>query len=358
MEKLLAYYPNRGRRSMTRLSVFLSYTEYELASYYSDAGLAELRRHVNVVTNKTGRVLQGRELADVAAPCQIILAHRSSPGLAETFDNAPHLVAFLRAAVDISTVDLPSASANGILVTRASAGFGTAVAEMAMGMIFDLARGISRARTAYATGVEPVLPKGLQVRDCVLGIVGFGVIGRRLAQMGSALGMRVLVYDPFVEETLLGTMAASLGNLLAQSDFVVCLAPSNPQTHDMFNEDAFAQMKQGASFLNLARGELVNEDALEAALDKGHLRGAALDVGRAPDQKPSARFIGRADVVVMPHVGGMTPQAREHQTMDTVDQVAALAAKRIPKGAVNLEMAHRLARLGIDPAALAEEGRT
>jgi D-3-phosphoglycerate dehydrogenase len=339
---------------MTRLSVFLSYTEYELASYYSDAGLAALRQHANVVMNSSGRVLHGRELAEAAGGCQIILAHRSTPGLAETFENAPDLVAFLRAAVDISTVNLQSADANGVLVTRASAGFGRAVAEMAMGMVFDLARGISRARTAYATGTEPVLPKGLQVKESVLGIMGFGVIGRNLAEMGSALGMRVLVCDPFVDREVLGSMAASFAEVLSQSDFVVCLAPSTPETHNMFDTDAFASMKQGASFLNLARGELVDEDALEAALNQGRLRGAGLDVGRAADQKPSARFIGRADAVVMPHVGGMTAQAREHQTMDTVRQVAALAAGKVPPGAVNLKMAHRLGRLGISPEAVGE----
>ncbi len=335
---------------MTTLNVFLTYTDYELASYYSEAGLAELRRHANVRMNETGRVLQGRELAEAAAGCQVILAHRSAPGLAETFDHAPDLIAFLRAAVDTSTVDLPSASAHGILVTHASAGFGLAVAEMAVAMIFDLARGISRARTAYASGAEPVLPKGLQVRDAVLGIVGYGTIGRHLAAAGAALGMQVRVCDPHVDAGTLGGMASSFEDVLTGSDFVVCLAASHPQTHNMFNAAAFSQMKPGASFLNLSRGELVDEDALEAALDSGSLRGAGLDVGRAPDQKPSARFISRPDVVVMPHVGGMTAQAREHQTMDTVRQVAALAAGKFPQGALNLASAHRLSRLGLSVA--------
>ena len=342
---------------MSRLNAFLSYTPYELASYYSDAGLAELNRHVNVVMNDTDRVLQGRELANAARGCEIILAHRSSAGHADTFDHAPDLVAFVRAAVDISTVDLKSANAHGILVTRASAGFGTAVAEMAMAMIFDLARGISRARTVYATGQEPTLPKGLQVSGSTLGIVGYGTIGQRLAQLGAGLGMKVRVCDPRVDPSLLAERAATFETLLAESDFVVCLAASTPDTQNLFSTDAFARMKAGACFLNLSRGELVDEDALEASLEQGHLRGAGLDVGRAPDQKPSPRFIGRPDIVVMPHVGGMTAQAREHQTMDTVRQITALAAGRIPAGAVNLAAAHRLSRLGIDPnSAATREG--
>ncbi|HTJ98000.1 MAG TPA: amidohydrolase family protein [Bordetella sp.] len=341
---------------MSRLNVFLTYTDYELASYYSEAGLNELRKHANVVLNPTGRVLQGRELAEAAAGCQVILAHRSSAGSADIFEHSPDLVAFVRAAVDISTVDVAAASAHGILVTRASAGFGTAVAEMAIAMIFDLARGISRARDAYAQGQEPVLPKGLQVGSCSLGIVGHGVIGRRLVDMGLALGMRVRVHDPYADAAALRDVAASFDEVLAESDFVVCLAASTPDTRDMFGAAAFARMKQGASFLNLSRGELVDEDALEAALDSGRLRGAGLDVGRAADQKPSGRFINRPDVVVMPHVGGMTAQAREHQTMDTVRQVAALAARQVPPGAVNAATASRLGRLGITPDRTGERG--
>ncbi len=299
--------------------------------------------------NDTGRVLQGRELAEAARGCEVILAHRSSPGLAETFDHAPDLVAFVRAAVDISTVDLESANAHGVLVTRASAGFGTAVAEMALAMIFDLARGLSRAGHAYAAGAEPALPKGLQVSGSTLGVVGYGAIGRRLAELGTALGMRVLVCDPYADPAQFAGSAASFDLLLAESDFVVCLAASVAETHNMFGASAFARMKAGACFLNLARGELVDEIALEGCLERGHLRGAGLDVGRAPDQKPSPRFIGRPDVVVMPHVGGMTAEAREHQTMDTVRQIAALAAGQVPKNAVNLEHAHRLGRIGIEP---------
>jgi D-3-phosphoglycerate dehydrogenase len=335
------------RDIMQKLKVFLTYTDYELASYYSEAGLSALRQHAEVVMNPTGRVLQGRELAQAAAGCQVILAHRSSAGSAQTFDHAPDLVAFVRAAVDISTVDIAAANRHGILVTRASAGFGTAVAEMAIGMIFDLARGISRARTAYAAGEEPVLPKGLQVRDCALGVVGYGVIGRSLAEMGTRLGMRVRVHDPYADAAALGAAAASFDELLSKSDFVVCLAAARPETRDLFDAAAFARMKRGAAFLNLARGELVDEDALEAALDSGHLRGAGLDVGRAADQMPSARFFNRPDVVIMPHVGGMTTAAREHQTMDTVKQVAALAAGTLPPNAVNADSAWRLARLGI-----------
>ena len=327
------------------LKVFLSYTPDELANYYSEAGLAALRRCAQVVLNTHGQALGGRALAEAAVGCQLIVAHRSSPGLASTFEHTQELVAFLRGAVDISTIDVPSASAHGILVTRATAGFGPAVAELALGMMIDLARGISRARKAYEHGQTPALFKGLQLDSSALGVVGYGRIGRRLVELAKAIGMRVKVFDPHVPPEQLGPMAASFHDLLHESDFVVCLAPATPETDRLFDASTFAAMQPGGSFINLARGELVDDDALEAALDSGHLRGAGLDVGRAPDQKPSTRFVGRADVVMMPHVGGMTHQAREHQTMDTVRQVQALAAGQMPEGAVNAAAAQRLARL-------------
>ena len=135
--------------------------------------------------------------------------------------------------------------------------------------------------------------------------------------------------------------------MLAKSDFVVCLAISIPETRDLFDAAAFARMKPGARFINLSRGELVDEQALAAALDSGRLAGAAMDVGRAADQRPSSFLAGRPDVIATPHIGGMTPEAMEHQALDTVRQVAALARGEMPDNAVNAAAALRLSRLKI-----------
>lgn len=109
----------------------------------------------------------------------------------------------------------------------------------------------------------------------------------------------------------------------------------------MFGTEAFARMRPGSFFINLARGELVDERALEAALDSGRLAGAGLDVGSGPDQMPAARLAARPDVVATPHIGGTTIAARAHQAMDTARQVAAIAAGRMPEGAVNADAASR-----------------
>ena len=111
------------------------------------------------------------------------------------------------------------------------------------------------------------------------------------------------------------------------------------------NAAAFAQMKRTAHFINLSRGNLVDEVALAAALDAKQIAGAAMDVGRAQDQMPSLALARRADVIATPHAAGLTPEAIEHQAFDTVNQVAELVAGRVPPGAQNTEQATRLARL-------------
>ena len=331
---------NRPRR----LRVFLTHTQEALASQYLDGGLEELRRVADVVLNPTDRVLSGAELAAAAVGCEVMIAHRATPGLAQTFVAAPDLVAFLRAAVDISTIDVAAASAQGILVTRTGAAFAHPVAELAFGMMIDLARGVSRMRGDYLMGRAPVPQRGIQMSTATLGIIGYGRIGRRLAEMALAWGMRVLVSDPSAQPAP-PVEAVGFGALLGASDFVVSLAASTPETAGLFGAAAFAAMRPGACFINLSRGELVDEDALEAALDTGQLRGAGLDVGLAPDQMPSPRFTARPDVVSTPNIGGVTPEARMYQTMDTVRQVAALSAGQMPEGAVNPSMASRLTKL-------------
>jgi D-3-phosphoglycerate dehydrogenase len=178
-----------------------------------------------------------------------------------------------------------------------------------------------------------------------LGIIGYGVIGEYLAPLGFALGMTVLVADPYKTVSVPGLKQVSFGDLLAQSDFVVCLAIANEQTENLMNAAAFAQMKRTAYFINLSRGNLVDEAALAAALDAKQIAGAALDVGRAPDQMPSPFLAARADVIATPHTAGLTPDAAEHQAFDTVNQVRELLEGRMPPGAANAGKATRLSRL-------------
>jgi D-3-phosphoglycerate dehydrogenase len=129
----------------------------------------------------------------------------------------------------------------------------------------------------------------------------------------------------------------SLDELLSQSDFVVPLAVASEETENQINAAALAKMKKGAFLINVSRGNLVDEQALEAALRSGHLGGCAMDVGRAPDQMPMLPLASRPDVIATPHIAGLTVPAIEHQSMETVAQAGEIVKGRAPKGAVNAE---------------------
>jgi D-3-phosphoglycerate dehydrogenase len=330
-----------------RIRLYLTHTPDAFANYYGDEALASLREVAEVRRNETGRDLSGRELSEAAKGCELIVSYRLSHGPADLFENAPDLVAFLRCAVDIRVVVVQAASAQGVLVTRATPGFVPAVAELVLGQMVDLARGISAATERYRRGEVPEARIGRQLEGSAVGIIGYGAIGRRLADMALALNMRVLVSDPHTRAEDARIAQVELPELLSQADFVVCLAVANERTENLMDAAAFGGMKRGAFFLNPSRGGLVDEAALRAALDSGQLAGAALDVGRAPDQMPTPELAAHPRVVATPHVGGLTPQATLHQAMDTVRQVRALAAGRLPDNAVNAGAAHRLARIGV-----------
>jgi D-3-phosphoglycerate dehydrogenase / 2-oxoglutarate reductase len=328
--------------------IFLTHVPDMLENYYGPRALAEMRKLGEVLTNATSKVLDAKALAEAAKGCEIIVSDRQTPGPAEFFPLAPDCCAFLRVAVDIRNIDVDAASREGVLVTRATPGFMASVSEMAIGMMIDCARGITAATTAYRKGEEAEPRMGRQLKGATVGIMGYGAIARHLAPICVALGMTVLVADPYatIDDTALRHVP--LETLLAESDFVVCLVVANEQTENLMNVANFARMKKSAYFLNLSRGNLVDEAALMQALDKKQIAGAAMDVGRAFDQKPSLALARRADVIATSHIAGLTPDAIEHQAFDTVRQVGELLSGRIPKEAVNTAAATRLARLGIN----------
>jgi D-3-phosphoglycerate dehydrogenase len=324
--------------------ILLTHTSDMLANYYGERALGELQKLGEVRLNETGGVLDPRSLAEAACGCAIVVSDRRTAGPAEFFRSAPDVAAFLRVAVDIRNIDVEAASAAGVLVCHATPGFTASVAELALGVMVDLARGVSRTVAEYRASAIPQARMGRQLKGATLGIVGYGEIGSYLAPLGLALGMNVLIADPYKKPEDPALRHVALETLLAESDFVICLAIANEQTENLMNAAAFALMKQSAFFINLSRGNLVDETALERALQERKIAGAAMDVGRAPDQMPSPNLARRADVVATPHVGGLTPEAIEHQAFDTVRQVADLVAGRVPQGAVNADSARRLAR--------------
>jgi D-3-phosphoglycerate dehydrogenase len=327
------------------LRILLTHTDEARAHYYGDQALARLRELGDVRLNESGRPLATSQLIELARGCEVMVSDRTTEGPAALFEQLPDLVAFVRCAVDIRNVDVGTASAHGVLVTRAKPGFVDAVAELAIGFMVDLARGVSDATIAYRAGVQPAVRMGRQLRGSKLGIVGYGHIGTRLAQLGIALGMQVLVNDPYVQVVEVELKQTDLGTLLVESDFVVVLAVATADTENLIGAEELGWMKPSAFLINVSRGNLVDEAALETALLEGRIAGCAMDVGRAPDQMPSPNLARLQSVVATPHIGGLVPQAIAHQALETTRQVAEIVQGHAPTGAVNPEHASRLGRL-------------
>jgi D-3-phosphoglycerate dehydrogenase len=319
------------------MKVLLTHVPQARRQYYGEGALAALREMAEVRLNGGDEALAPAELIAAAADVDAIIADRLTTGPAEVFRALGSLKAFLRVAVDIRNIDVGAASAAGVLVTRAQPGFMTAVAELAVGFLVDLARGISRASADYHAGRAPEVGMGRELAGATAGINGYGAIGRHLAPLLAALGMGVLVADPHVrvEEGIFAQVA--LDDLLTRADYVVCLAVATAETENLIDARALARMRPQACFINLSRGNLVDEAALLQALRDGAIAGAAMDVGRATDQMPSPELAAAPNVIATPHIGGLTPQAVEAQALETVRQVAAIKRGEVPEGAVNAD---------------------
>ena len=149
--------------------------------------------------------------------------------------------------------------------------------------------------------------------------------------------MAVLVADPFATVDDTAIEHVSLDDLLGRADYVVCLAVANEQTENLIGQAALARMQPHAFFINLSRGNLVDEAALAAALRENRIAGAAMDVGRARDQMPTPELAKLPNVIATPHIGGLTPPAIESQSLETVRQVEAIIGGEVPAGAVNAD---------------------
>jgi len=265
-----------------------------------------------------------------------------STGDAALFDSLPDLKAYVRCAVDIRNIDQAAANRNGVLVTHVGGVFVSGVAEWTIAAMIDLNRQFSASIAAYRAGLTPVTTIGAELRGSTVGIIGYGRISRYLCDLALAFGMKVLVADPHARVEHASVTQCSLPELLAAADQVVCLAVANQETENLMNAEAFALMKPSAFFVNPSRGNLVDEDALLDALNRGRIAGCALDVGRAPDQLPSPALTAHSRVIATPHVAGLTP-ALDGQSAQAIAQVGEILAGRIPAGALNAAHATRIA---------------
>ena len=319
------------------VKVLLTHTPQARRQYYGQRSSAGLQALAEVILHEADDALDTAGLIEAARDVDIIVADRLTEAPAEIFPRLPKLRALVRCAVDIRNIDVEAASRAGVLVTRAGPGFVPSVAELAIGFLVDLSRGVSRAAADYHAGRMPEVIMGRQLAGSVLGIIGYGSIGRYLAEITKAMGMEVLVADPHATVSAQGIQHLPLEELLERSDYVVCLAVANAATENLIGEAALARMPRHAFLINLSRGNLVDEAALAAALRENRVAGAAMDVGRARDQMPTPDLARLSNVIATPHIGGLTPPAIESQSLETVRQVETIIKGEAPMGAVNAD---------------------
>lgn len=261
---------------------------------------------------------------------------------AELLRRSPKLLCVSAAGAGCDTVDIPACSAAGVLVVNQSGANAQSVAEHAMGAMIDVSRRLAESdrllRTTRGFSREDLM--GHEVSGKVVGLVGIGNIGRKVARMAAAFDMKVLATDPFLsaeEISRRGAESVSLDELLSQADFVSLHCPRDSTTLKMIDARAFAKMKEGAIFISTARGGIHDEAALAEALASGHLRGAALDVWDVEPPPLDHPLLQFDNVVATYHTSGVTPEARGRMGSFAADQAVDLLRGKLPPRLLNPE---------------------
>ncbi len=279
--------------------------------------------------------------ADLATALAAVASNlRYDAGL---MDHAPNLRVIARTGIGYDLVDVAEATRRGIAVCNTPDGPTISTAEHTVALILMVAKNVKRAESELRAGIGGYYARhdAIELDGKVLGLVGFGRIARRVASICEGLGMRVMAYDPYLPAGALLTMVAradSLEQLLRAADVVSVHVPLVDGTRGMFGVVEFGRMRQGAVFINTARGGLVDGDALLAALDGGRLFGAGLDV-TDPEPLPADHpLLHRDNVVVTPHIASATADGRVRIFRAALDQVVEVLAGRRPVNLVNPEV--------------------
>lgn len=245
-----------------------------------------------------------------------------------------------RAGVGVDNVDLAAATEYGCLVVNAPTANTVAAAEHGIALICALSRNIAQADASMKNSKwERTKFVGVSLVDKTLAIMGFGKVGGEVARRARGLGMDVIAYDPYASEEkarAVGVRLVSLDEALAQGDFFSLHMPLTPGTKKMFNDAAFAKMKKGARIINVARGGVIDDDALARALDAGIVAAAALDVfEEEPPKWEGHPLIGRPNVVCTPHLGASTTEAQEGVSTEVAEAVIDALQGKLSSTAVN-----------------------
>src|SRR6476659_603746 len=254
------------------------------------------------------------------------VAIRSATKLtADVLKHAKNLKVIGRAGIGVDNVDIPAATAAGVIVMNTPFGNSITTAEHAISLMLALARELPAANASTQAGKwEKNRFMGVEITGKVLGLIGAGNIGSIVADRAKGLKMRVISFDPYLSQERandLGIEKVELDDLLARADFITLHVPLTAETKNILSADAIAKTKKGVRIVNCARGGLIDEHALKAAIDNGHVAGAALDVFETEPAKENILF-GSDRVVATPHLGASTTEAQENVALQVAEQIS------------------------------------
>jgi D-3-phosphoglycerate dehydrogenase len=288
------------------------------------------------VDAKAGR--KPEELKRDLANADALIVRSATQVTEDLIASAPKLRVIARAGTGVDNVDVPAATARGILVMNAAGANSVSVAELAIGFLVALARAIPAADASMKQSVwDKKRFMGLELRGKVLGVVGFGRIGREVAARARAFGMEILAYDPFLASRAAdaaGVPLVPLDDLLGRADFLTLHVPSLPETRHLMNAERLARTKKGVRIVNTARGELIDDAALVAAIQSGQVGGAAIDVFD-PEPPTDWTLSKLPQVIATPHIAASTVEGQEQVGNETAVQVRDYLKDGIIRNAVN-----------------------
>jgi len=301
------------------------------------AGIERLRAAAEV---EVAIGLPPEALRERLATADALVVRSETQVTAELLAAAPRLQVIARAGVGVDNVDVAAATERGIVVVNSPEGNTIAAAEHTIALLLALSRKIPQATASLRAGEWRRTDfVGVEVYNKTLGIVGFGKIGREVARRARGLGMRVIATDLYVNPELAArehVELVPLETLLRTADYVSLHTPLTRETANLLDRDTLALLKPGARVINCARGGLIDEEALLAALESGHVAGAALDVFAQEPPPPDHPLLHHERVVATPHLGASTEEAQINVALDAAEQVLAVLDGRPPRSAVNM----------------------
>ncbi len=301
--------------------------------------LLQQRPEFNVVV--LPKRLSEAELLPVVSDVVAMVVRSETKVTSKVIEAAPKLRVVGRAGVGVDNVDVDAATQHGVVVMNTPGGNTISTAELSFAMLLSLARKVPQAHASMASGKwDRKQFQGTELAGKTLGVLGLGRIGSEVAKRAVAFGMRVIAYDPFLTEARARSLgidlAADLDDVYRVADFITVHMPVTDQTRGMLNAAAFAKMKPKVCIVNCARGEIIVENDLIAALDSGKVAAAALDVFAAEPLPETHPFRKHPGITLTPHLGASTAEAQEKCGIEVAEVIAGYLLTGEVRNAVNL----------------------